>query len=367
MQIAIVGLVGAGKTTAFNALTGGHVQTGGFGGLTVHVGTVKVPDPRLDPLAEIFHPKKIVHADVTYLDVPAPPGAAEEAVTAEELPAEVLGRLREADAFLHVARAFEDPSVPHPSGTVDALRDVERLDLEFTLADLAVAERRLERLGREAQHGTSAEREAAEREQGILARLRVGLAEGTPVRDLGISEEEAKALRGYRFLTEKPVLVLVNVGEGDIPRAGQLVEAVRERYRHEKTMVDALSAKIEMEIGELAPEEGAAFLADLGLDRPGRERVIELSYRLLGRISFLTAGPDEVRAWPIAKGTTALEAAGTVHSDLARGFIRAEVVHFDDLMTAGSMAAARHAGKLRAEGKEYRLVDGDIVEVLFKV
>jgi hypothetical protein len=367
MQIAIVGLVASGKTTAFNALTGGHVQTGGFGGLTVHVGVVKVPDPRLDALAAIFHPKKIIHADVTYVDVPAPPASAEERDPTDELPAEVIGRLRDADAFLHVARAFEDPSVPHPSGSVDALRDIERLDVEFVLGDLAVAERRLERLDREAQHGTPAEREAAERERGILARLRTGLADGKPVRDLGLTAEEAKALRGYRFLTEKPVLVLLNVGERDVPRAAALVEAVRTRYEHAATLVDALSAKIEMEIGELPPDEGAVFLADLGLERSGRERVIELSYRLLGRISFLTAGPDEVRAWPIAEGTTALEAAGTIHSDLARGFIRAEVVHFEDLVAAGTMAAARHAGKLRAEGRDYVLRDGDLVEVLFKV
>lgn len=367
MQIAIVGLAGAGKTTTFNALTGGDVQTGGFGGLTVHVGVVKVPDPRLDALAAIFRPKKIVQADVTYLDVPAPPGAADEQVSAEELPAEVLGRLRDADAFLHVARAFEDPAVPHPAGNVDALRDIERLDVEFALADLAVAERRLERLGREAQHGTSAEREAAERERVILERLRSGLSENRAVRDLGLTGDEAKALRGYRFLTEKPVLLVLNIGESDIPRAGELIDALRGRYQHAATLVDALSARIEMEIGELAPDEGAAFLADLGLDRPGRERVIELSYRLLGRISFLTAGPDEVRAWPIAEGTTALEAAGTIHSDLARGFIRAEVVRFEDVVATGSMAAARHAGKLRSEGKDAVLHDGEVVEVLFKV
>jgi GTP-binding protein YchF len=365
VQIAIIGLVQAGKTTTFNALTKGHAQTGGYGALTVHVGVVKVPDDRLDRLAEIFHPKKVVHADVTYADIPAPP-AGEGAVT-DELPGEVVGRLRDADAFLHVVRAFEDPSVPHPAGSVDPMRDLERLDLEFALADLSVIERRLERLVREAQHGTPGEREAAERERVVLERLREALSDGRPIRDLGLAENDARLLRGYRFLTEKPVLVLLNIAESDIPRAGELVESVRASYRHEATLVDALSAKIEMEIGELADEEAAVFLADLGLERPGSERVIELSYRLLGRISFLTAGPDEVRAWPIPRGSTALDAAAAIHSDLARGFIRAEVVPYEDLVAAGSMAAARHAGKLRSESRAAEVRDGDVIEVLFKV
>jgi GTP-binding protein YchF len=365
MQIAIVGLVQAGKTTTFNALTKGHVETGGYGGLMVHVGVVKVPDARLDALAAIFHPRKIVHADVTYADIPAPP-VGDRPVT-DELPAEVVGRLRDADAFLHVVRVFDDPSVPHPAGSVDPLRDLERFDLELVLADLGVVERRLERLEREAQHGTPAEREEAERERAVLDRLREALADGRPIRDLGLADDDARLLRGYRFLTEKPVLVLLNVGERDVARAAEVVDGVRDRYRHDATLIDALSAKIEMEIGELPEDEAGAFLADLGLDRPGSERVIELSYRLLGRISFLTAGPDEVRAWPIPRGSTALDAAAAIHSDLARGFIRAEVVPYEDLVALGSMAAARHAGKLRSESKTAEVKDGDVIEVLFKV
>lgn len=367
MQIAIVGLAQAGKTTVFNALTKGHAQTGGYGGLTVHVGVAKVPDRRLDGLAAIFHPKKIVHADVTYVDVPAPPPSTEGHVGAEELPAEVVGRLREADAFIHVARVFDDPTVAHPAGSVDPLRDIERLDLEFVLADLTVAERRLERLVREVQHGTPTERDEAEHEHAILERVHAALADGRPIRDLGLAADETKAFRGYRFLTEKPALVLLNIGERDIPRAPELVERIRERYDHEATILDALAAKIEMEIGELPPEEGAAFLADLGLERPGLERVIELSYRLLGRISFLTGGPEEVRAWPVPDGSTALEAAATIHSDLARGFIRAEVVHWEDLVRAGSEAEAKKRGLVRTEGRDYRIRDGDEIKVLFKV
>jgi GTP-binding protein YchF len=367
MQIAIVGLGQAGKTTAFNALTKGHAETGGYGGLTVNVGVVKVPDPRLDGLAAIFHPKKIVHADVTYVDLPAPPAAAEGHALTDELPAEVVGRLREADAFLHVARAFEDPAVPHAAGSIDALRDIERLDLEFVLADLSVADRRLERISREAQHGTAAEREDAEREGVLLQRVRTALSDGLPIRDLGLTSEEAKAFRGYRFLTEKPTLVLLNIAESDVPRGEEIVEAIHGRYVHQQTMVDAISAKIEMEIGELPPDEGAIFLADLGLERPGLDRVIELSYRLLGRISFLTAGPDEVRAWPIPDGSTALDAAGTIHSDLSRGFIRAEVVRYEDLIATGSEVEAKKKGLLRTEGRDYRVKDGDTINVLFKV
>src|SRR5450759_3139125 len=196
MQIAIVGLAGSGKTTVFNTLTRGNVQTGGFGGMELHVGVVKVPDPRPDRLAEIFHPKKIVHADVTYVDLPAPPASSEGRVGTEELPAEHLARLRDADALLHVVRAFEDPSVPHPEGSVDSWRDLERLDLEFLLADLTVTARRLERLRATGRHGTPAERESNEREEAILARLHAGLVKGAPIRDVELDVDEEKALRG---------------------------------------------------------------------------------------------------------------------------------------------------------------------------
>src|SRR5438034_9913141 len=199
MQIAIVGLAASGKTTVFNTLTRGHAQTGGYGGLTLNVGVVKVPDPRLDRLAEIFEPKKIVHADVTYADLPAPPPSSEGPIGAEELPAEHLARLRESDALLHVVRAFDDPAVPHPDGSVDPARDLERLDLEFVLADLALVDRRLERLEASGRHGTPAEREANDREAVVLAELKSGLEAGRPIRDQGLSDDDAKAVRGFRF------------------------------------------------------------------------------------------------------------------------------------------------------------------------
>jgi GTP-binding protein YchF len=365
VQIAIVGLAASGKTTVFNTLTRGHAETGGFGGLQLNVGVVKVPDPRLDRLAEIFHPKKIVYADVTYVDLPAPPASSEGHVGTEELPAEHLARLRDSEALLHIVRAFEDPSVPHPAGSVDPWRDLENLDLEFILADLAIADRRLERLGATGRHGTPAERESNEREEVILRRLKTSLEAGRPIRDVALEPEEEKALRGFRFLSQKPVLVLLNLGEGDLPHAAERVAAIAERYPFQHAMVDSLSARIEMELGELEPDEASAFMDELGIHGSSLDRVIGLSYRLLGLISFLTAGPDEVRAWPVPLESTAVDAAAAIHTDLARGFIRAEVVAYEDLLALGSIAEARKHGRLRSEGKTYRVHDGDVLEILF--
>ena len=365
MQIAIVGLARSGKTTVFNTLTRGHAETGGFGGLQLNVGVVKVPDDRLTRLAEIFKPKKIVHADVTYVDLPAPPPSTEGHIGTEELPAEHLARLREADALVHVVRAFDDPSVPHPAGSVDAARDLEQLDLEFVLADLALVDRRLERLATSGRHGTAAERESNEREEVVLRRLKAALEAGHPVRDVELDVDEEKAIRGFRLLTQKPVLVLLNIGEADLPTADQVVSGITAGYAHRRALVDALSAKIEMELGELEADEAAAFMDELGLRESGLNRVIARSYELLGLISFLTAGPDEVRAWPVRDGSTAVDAAGTIHTDLARGFIRAETVAYDDLVELGSTSEARKAGRLRSEGKTYRVRDGDVLEILF--
>jgi GTP-binding protein YchF len=351
MQIAIVGLAGSGKTTVFNTLTRGHAETGGFGGMELHVGVVKVPDDRLDKLAAIFKPKKIIQADVTYVDLPAPPASSEGHVGTEDLPAEHLARLRDSDALLHVVRAFEDPAYPHPEGSVDPARDIDRLDVEFMLADLALVDRRLERL--------------KQSEEAVIVRLKAALEAGSPIRDVELDTDEEKAVRGFRFLTQKPVLVLLNVGEGDLGGAGERAAALAATYDHRQALVDVLSAKIEMELGELEPDEAAVFMEELGIAESGLDRVIALSYRLLGLISFLTAGPDEVRAWPIREGSNAVDAAGAIHSDLAKGFIRAETIGYEELLTLGSMADAKRAGKLRSEGKTYRVRDGDVVEILF--
>jgi GTP-binding protein YchF len=365
MQIAIVGLAGSGKTTVFNTLTRGHAQTGGYGGMELHVGTVKVPDERLTKLAEIFKPKKIVQADVTYFDLGAPPASIEGRVGTEELPADQLARLREADALLHVVRAFEDPAVPHSEGSVDAWRDLERLDFEFLMSDLSLVEKRLERLKASGHHGTPAEREANDHELAILTRLHAVLVDGRSLRGETLDADEEKAIRGFRFLTQKPVLVLLNVGETDIRREAEIVSGITSRYPHPRTLVSALSAKIEMELGELETDEAAVFMEELGLKESSLGRVIKLSYQLLGLISFLTAGPDEVRAWPIPDGSSSVEAAGAIHTDLARGFIRAEVVPYEDLLALKTMAEARKHGKLRSEGKTYIVKDGDVVEILF--
>jgi hypothetical protein len=366
MQIAIVGLAHSGKTTVFNMLTRGHAETGGFGGLTVNTGVVKVPDERLTRLTALFKPKREVPADVTYVDVPAPPLGGDGA-PGGDIPADQLARLRNADALLHVVRVFEDPSLPHPAGSVDAARDTEQLELEFTLADLGVVDKRVEKLRTSGRHGSPQERESNERELEVLERILPALTVGRPIRDLELSEDDAKRIRGFRFLTEKPVLVLLNIGEGDIARHADLVAAATARISHRQTMAEALSARIEMEIGELSDEEAAIFRDDLGLQGSSLERVIRLSYELLGLISFFTAGPDETRAWTIPDGGTSVDAAGAIHSDLARGFIRAEVVGWEDLLELGSMAEARRHGRLRSEGKTYKVRDGDVIEVLFNV
>jgi len=366
MQVAIVGLARSGKTTVFNTLTRGQAETGGFGGMTVNVGVVKVPDERLTKLTEVFKPKREVPADVTYVDLPAPP-TSPDGREAAEIPADQLARLRTADELLHVVRAFEDPSVAHPDGFVDPWRDVEQLDLEFVLADLSVTEKRIEKLQTSGRHGTSAEREQNERELAVLERLVPSLREGKPIRDVELGDDEQKRIRGFRFLTEKPVLVLINIGEADIPRSAEIAAEFAGSYRHSKSQAEALSAKVEMEIGQLDEEDAAVFRDEMGLTESSLERVIRLSYQLLGLISFFTAGPDETRAWTIPDGSTAVDAAGAIHTDLARGFIRAEVVTYDDLIALGSTAEARKHGKLRSEGAKYLVKDGDTIEVLFNV
>ena len=361
-----MGLARSGKTTVFNTLTRGEAETGGFGGMTVNVGVVKVPDERLTKLTELFKPKREVPADVTYVDLPAPPLSV-DGREAAEIPADQLARLRTADELLHVVRAFENPAVAHPDGSVDPWRDVERLDLEFVLADLSVVEKRIERLQTQGRHGTPAEREANERELAVLEQIVPALREGKPIRDIELSDDDAKRIRGFRFLTEKPVLILLNIGEDDVAKAADLVADFAKRYEHRHSGVEALSARIEMEIGQLDEEEAAIFRSDLGLTESSLEKVIRDSYRLLGLISFFTAGPDETRAWTIPAGSTAVDAAAAIHSDLARGFIRAEIVDYEDLLELKSFAEARKVAKLRSDGAKYEMKDGEVVEIRFNV
>jgi GTP-binding protein YchF len=362
MQVTIVGLPGSGKTTVFNALTGGHAETGGFSGgrAAPNMSVVKVPDERVDRLAALFHPKKTIYADVTYVDVAIPAGAAREGT----INPDVLALVRNADTLLHVARAFDDPTAASPA---DAWRDVDDLDLEFTVADLGVIEKRLEKLKTQGRHGSQAERELAQREEELLARIEPHLSDGKPIRSFGLTADEELLLRGYRFLTQKPVLVVLNIDDARLPEAAALEAAGRERYAQPQTDVVALAGKIEAEIGELPEEDARLFMDDLGIAEPSRGRVIRLTYELLGLFSFYTAGEDECRAWTLRAGSTAVDAAGVIHSDLARGFIRAQVIGVDELLDAGSMAEARKRGILRQEGKDYVVRDGEVLEILFNV
>jgi GTP-binding protein YchF len=361
-----MGLPASGKTTVFNALTHASAQTGGYSASEgdANLATVKVPDARLDRLAEIFKPRRIVPADVQYVDV----AGLAKGMAEQGLGGQLLGHLAQADALVHVVRAFDDPSVPHPETTVDPLRDIETINLELAFSDLGIIEKRLARITSSIPKLKGAEREAHEREAVVLGRLQAGLEAGAPIREAGLAPDEQKLLRGFGFLTAKPMLILLNLGEDQLGAEGErLTAAARERFARPGVEIDALSGKIEMEIGQLDPEDAAVFMADLGIAESSLARVIHISYRLLGLISFLTAGPDECRAWPIARGATAVEAAGTIHSDLARGFIRASVVHYDDLIACGGLTEARARGLLRQEGKNYVVQDGDVIEILFNV
>lgn len=362
MQVTIVGLPGSGKTTVFNALTGGHAETGGFSGgrAAPNVSVVKVPDRQVDRLAELFAPKKTTYADVTYVDVAIPAGAAREGTVNPD----VLAQIRNADALLHVTRAFDDPTA---ASSADPWRDVDELDLEFTVADLSVIEKRLEKLRTQGRHGSPAEREQAQREEALLKQLEPHLSEGKPIRSYGLTDDEELLVRGYRFLTQKPVLVVLNIDEGRLPEAATLEADGRARYGQPHTDVAALAGKIEAELGELSADDARLFMDDLGIAEPSRGRVVRLTYDLLGLFSFYTAGEDECRAWTIRRGATAVDAAGAIHSDLARGFIRAEVIGVDDLLAAGSTAEARKRGVLRQEGKTYVVRPDDVLQVLFNV
>ncbi|MDP9266401.1 MAG: redox-regulated ATPase YchF [Chloroflexota bacterium] len=366
---AITGRPYVGKTTLFNLLCGGHATTGAFAGAEgeTNVGVAKVPDERIDKLSALFRPKRTTHAEITYRDLGLA-ARAERGASGDAISAKKLGELRTADALIHVVRAFRDPSVPHSLGSVDPGRDLLDLDLELLLADLAVVERRLERIEPEMRSAKGAEREAREREKALLQRALGALESETPLRDLDIEPDELRLVRGYRFLTLSPQLVAVNVDESDVAAPDSVVAPLTAiASRHRGSAVVPVCAKIEGEIAELSPDEAAAFRAELGIADPAVERLLRATYRLLGLISFFTTGEDEVRAWTVADGIPAQQAAGAIHSDLDRGFIRAEVIRWDELLRAGSEANARRLGILRTEGKTYPVRDGDVLHILFNV
>jgi ribosome-binding ATPase len=361
MQIGILGAPGSGKTTVFNALAQARAQVGGYSARDAepNVAVVKVPDERLSRLAAIYRPKRVVPAEVTYLDVGGiVSGAGRDGASA------FLAQLRTADMLLQVVRAFANLA----QGPADPLDELQTVQLELLLADLGVVERRLERLRKEAQlgKGTSSERQLQALELDLFERLRTGLEAERPVRDLELTDGDLRLMRTYALLTAKPLLVLVNVEEPGA-QADALVQRVAAVCEHASTGAIALAGKLEMELQELTPEEAAEFMPELGLTESGRERVIRLSYQLSQLITFFTVKSDECRAWSLPAGGTAVEAAGAIHEDLARGFIRAEVVSYGDLVACGSQAEARKRGLLRSEGKGYRVADGDVIEILFNV
>jgi GTP-binding protein YchF len=358
MKAGILGLSLAGKSTLFQLLTGTPAALPG-GRPEARVGIARVPDPRVERLAEIFQPKKRTLATVEYVDVPG--------VAKGEGGALVdLEALRGVDALVHVVRAFASENVAHPDGSIDPLRDAKMLELELILADLATVERRLERLEANIKKANKAEDVS---ERALFLRLKQSLEAEKPLRELALSEEEKGRLRGYALLSGKPMLLVANLGEKDIKQAAAWLErsGLLAFASQPGLAACAVAAPIEAEMAELQPEDAQAFRDDLGLAEPGLDRVIRSTYELLGLVSFLTAGEDECRAWTIRRGTRAQLAAGTIHSDIERGFIRAEVVAFDDLVAAGGIAACREKGTLRLEGKDYEVRDGDVINFRFNV
>jgi GTP-binding protein YchF len=359
MKAGIIGLSAVGKSTLFQLLTGAPPAPPS-GRPEPRLGVARVPDRRVEALAELYKPKKKTLATIEYVDVPGVAKGAGAALV--DLPA-----LREIDVLVHVVRGFDSELVAHPEGSVDALRDAKMLDLELILADLGAVEKRLERLEANIKKANRGEDVS---ERALFLKLRQALEAERPLRDLPLGDEEKKRLRNYSFLSEKPVLLAVNLGEARIKEAAGFLEASGLSAfvaSSPRLGLCPISATIEAEMAQLSKQDASAFLEDLGLEQPGLDRVIRTSYTLLGLISFLTAGEDECRAWTIVNGTKAQQAAGEIHSDIERGFIRAEVVAFDDLIAAGSIAACRDKGTLRLEGKEYVVRDGDVINFRFNV
>jgi GTP-binding protein YchF len=362
LRAALVGLSGSGKTTLFQLMTSLRDGTsqGSRGRAEANVGISRVPDERLDRLTAMYNPRKRVPATVEFADTAA---AGPQALTD-------VAPFRNADALLHVVRAFRDPSVPLAEGSLDPPRDAQRMEDELILTDLGIAEKRLERLAKDLKKAKTSD---LEHEHDVLLRCRTSLEAGTPLRALALGADDLKRLRGFQFLSAKPLLLVVNVDEADLTSGvggTALAEAPARAgldsfLSRAATRAVGVCAKIELEIAQLDAADASAFLGELGLSESGLDRIIRASYDLLGYISFFTVGEDECRAWSVPRGTSAQLAAGEIHSDIARGFIRAEVVSYDALVQRGSLAVCRDHGDLRLEGKEYIVKDGDVINFRF--
>lgn len=364
MEIGIIGMPKSGKTTIFNALTKGRAETAAYApaALQPNIGIAKVEDQRLAVLAEMFKPKRVVPTEIKYIDVAVVPADREGGFSSQ-----FLTYLSRVDAIIHTVRVFENERVPHIKGSVNPKRDIDTINLELAFSDLVIIERRLKRIEESFKHASHQERDSLITEQTMLAKIKDNLENERAVRELQLTEDETKIISNYNFLTAKSVLILLNVGEEQLPQADSLKSDLDARYSRPHSRVATICGKLEMELTQLSEEEAKEFRDDLGIKESALNQVIRLSYELLGQISFFTACSDEVKAWAISRGTPAIKAAGKIHSDMERGFIRAEVITFDDLVACGSIAQARKQGLLRLEGKNYIVQDGDIINFLFNV
>ncbi|MDP2166944.1 MAG: redox-regulated ATPase YchF [Thermodesulfovibrionales bacterium] len=361
MKIAITGLSNSGKTTIFNALTGQRAETTVYAtaGGSPNMGVVKVPDRRIDRLSEIYRPKKTAYAAVEYIDyIGLIKGDPKQNKA-------VFDHIRDADALVHVVRAFDDDAVVHPLGGADPLRDVRVVESELIFGDFELVEKRLESMEQMSKKG----KKPPEDERKVLLKCREALEKETPLRDVGFSPDELRTIRHLQFYSIKPEVIVININEADLntEKAGKVQAELEGLFKGNSARVLSICGKIEMELSELSPDEARAFLDDLGIEEPALNKLIHTSYGLLGLISFITVGEDEVRAWTIKRGESAHAAAGKIHSDIEKGFIRAEVISFEDFSSQKDMAEARSKGLLRLEGKTYEVKDGDIINFRFSV
>ena len=366
VSIGIIGLPKSGRTTIFNALTKGKADTRSYTSedFVPHIGVTKVPDARLKALADILHPKKMVPAEVTYIDIGA---SVRDLVKDRGISGQLLSQLTNVDAFIDVVRAFTDETVPHIEGGLDIDRDITNMNMELIFSDLAIIERRMERIETSLKGAKQVERQNLLREQQLLMKFKGELENNVAIREMKLTPDEDRIIVGYQFLTAKPVLAVINIGEEQLSQAVSLETEMEPRYSRPNYRIITLCGKLEMELAQLDDSSAEGFRAEYGLKESGLDRVVKSSYELIGLLSFFTTASDEVKAWSIKHGTTALKAAGKIHSDMERGFIRAEVISLDDLIACASLAEARKRGLIRLEGKNYLVQDSDVITFLFNI